>query len=386
VLVPETWADGAVQSAPIGFSVAYTADLLRNTTGGANVGSAYLDNLDVTATLDAASLLGWNGVTLHAHALYNNRAQFSERFTGDAQTASNIDAPRAFRVFELWGEWRSSSSAATSLRAGIYDLNSEFDASETRGVFMHSSFGVGHELAQTGGNGPSIFPVTGLGLRIDRAFSNGWAARAVALDALPGDPDDPSRTRLRVSSEDGALLAAELERRGERVQKFALGTWSYTKSVERLEDTALGALEPRRLRNRGIYAMADLRLWRDAAAEQREISFFMRHGRAAENANEYRASTQLGFVWQQPVLRDRAESLALGVCVAESSRALRAARLGEGLDTDGREIAIELTYRVEATSWLTLQPDLQYIMNPGVDPELDDAFVVGVRFEIAFGN
>ncbi|MBV1901189.1 MAG: carbohydrate porin [Kordiimonadaceae bacterium] len=29
-----------------------------------------------------------------------------------------------------------------------------------------------------------------------------------------------------------------------------------------------------------------------------------------------------------------------------------------------RETALELTYQVEATPWLSLQPDVQYIINP----------------------
>jgi porin len=36
--------------------------------------------------------------------------------------------------------------------------------------------------------------------------------------------------------------------------------------------------------------------------------------------------------------------------------------------------------------WLTLQPDIQYIVNPSVDPELRDAFVIGVRFELSIAN
>ncbi|MDY6947997.1 MAG: carbohydrate porin, partial [Pseudomonadota bacterium] len=50
------------------------------------------------------------------------------------------------------------------------------------------------------------------------------------------------------------------------------------------------------------------------------------------------------------------------------------------------ESAIELTYRVQARSWLALQPDLQYIINPGTDPALEDAWVVGLRFELLWSN
>jgi carbohydrate-selective porin OprB len=32
-----------------------------------------------------------------------------------------------------------------------------------------------------------------------------------------------------------------------------------------------------------------------------------------------------------------------------------------------------------------VQPDLQYVLNPDTDPSIDDAVVVGVRIEAAFG-
>jgi porin len=75
-------------------SATYSADLLRNLSGGLAVGSAYLDNLELKAAVDAGAQWGWNGWSFMVSALYNNRARFSERYSGDAQTASNIDAPR----------------------------------------------------------------------------------------------------------------------------------------------------------------------------------------------------------------------------------------------------------------------------------------------------
>ena len=53
----------------------------------------------------------------------------------------------------------------------------------------------------------------------------------------------------------------------------------------------------------------------------------------------------------------------------------------------GTEELIELTYQAQVTPWLQLQPDLQYVINPGAgvqnpdDPtrNLSNALVAGVR-------
>lgn len=40
--------------------------------------------------------------------------------------------------------------------------------------------------------------------------------------------------------------------------------------------------------------------------------------------------------------------------------------------------------RLPVTDWLTLQPDVQYILNPGLEPNSDHALAVGLRFELAY--
>jgi porin len=43
-----------------------------------------------------------------------------------------------------------------------------------------------------------------------------------------------------------------------------------------------------------------------------------------------------------------------------------------------------VTYFAQLNSWLALQPDLQYVIHPNTDPQLRDAVVVHLRFEVTF--
>ncbi|MGQ0627585.1 MAG: carbohydrate porin, partial [Phycisphaerales bacterium] len=54
-----------------------------------------------------------------------------------------------------------------------------------------------------------------------------------------------------------------------------------------------------------------------------------------------------------------------------------------GADADGNETAIEVFYGVAVTPWLTVKPDLQYIVNPG-GSGLQDALVSGVQVRVSF--
>ena len=56
----------------------------------------------------------------------------------------------------------------------------------------------------------------------------------------------------------------------------------------------------------------------------------------------------------------------------------------EGTPAEHAETVIEATYLAEVFPWLTVQPDLQYVIHPGTDPALDNALVAGVRVEIVF--
>lgn len=52
--------------------------------------------------------------------------------------------------------------------------------------------------------------------------------------------------------------------------------------------------------------------------------------------------------------------------------------------SDSSQTNMEATYRAQVYPWLALQPTVQYIHNPNMDPTLQDAWVAGIRTEINF--
>ena len=363
-------------------STVYTADLLRNARGGLAVGNAYLDNLDVSLAIDGERAFGVPGLQLFAYGLYNNAARFSEELSGDAMTASNIDAPRAVRLYEAWADWTFGASD-TSMRFGLYDLNSEFDTTEARSLFANSTFGVGHELGQTGHNGPSIFPSTSLALRMAFKPATDWALLVAAFDGVPGDPEHPSQTRIRIGGDDGALLVTELQRHGPRLTKLAAGAWHYTEHFERIDDTLLGSPSPRKDASSGAYVLADLAVWQDPLDTDRQVEAFARIGIASAGVNEFDGSAQLGIIVRQPFGGPADESLGFAVATARTGEPYRRAQRALGTLVEDAETVIEVTYRRALFPWLTVQPDIQYILNPGADRSLRNALVLGLRIELA---
>ena len=78
------------------------------------------------------------------------------------------------------------------------------------------------------------------------------------------------------------------------------------------------------------------------------------------------------------------ETSRWGLAVARAQLGRTARRAAAPARLDKHETIIELTYARAVTDWLTVQPDVQYIINPGWDPALGNALVGGVRLNFAF--
>ncbi len=347
----------------------YTFDLWRAASGGIRRGTRYLDNLDVVAEADLERLAGWRGAELHVYGLYNNGKSLGA-LMGDAQLASNIETGvRALRLYEAWLSQKFGTR--TLLKLGLYDLNSEFDTLDASGLFLGSAHGVGTDISQSGRNGPSIFPVTSLAARIEYRTPSGWALRTAVLDGVPGDPDRPKRTAVKLGRGDGALFIGEAQvplRDG----KLLLGAWRYTARFDRLDGT-------RARGNRGIYLRGERRLVREAADPEQGLAGFFRLGAAAGRTNMFGRFASAGLNYTGLIRGRDADQLGLAVAAAFTSRSYRRAA-----DAERAETAIEFTYRASVAPWLSLQPNIQYVVNPGADRALGNALAIGLRAELAW--
>jgi porin len=348
------------------------SDVLSNVDGGIETGTAVLADIGLVFQSDFEAILGDGDATFSAYVIWNNASRFSDRYVGDLQSVSSIDAPEAIRLYEFWYE--QQLTRASSMRFGLYDLNSEFDYSETSSLFVNGSHGIGAEYGQTGQAGPSIFPYTSLALRFEVAIREWHTLRYAVLDATPGDPDDPNRSAIHLSGDDGVLHALEYNYGAPGEAQFGLGAWAYSADFELVEPTAD---EDRADGNKGIYGFADLPVasWDNGT----HLDVFLRYGVADDRFNTLREYMGAGAVLTG--LAPSRPDDQLGLAIASGHIGSPWRRAG-GDFVEGHETAIELTYSAQLTDWLRVQPDIQYIINPGADRSLENALVIGIRFEL----
>jgi porin len=346
----------------------YTADLWSAATGGVRRGVRYLDNVDVLVQADLDALTGWTGARAFAYGLYNNGVSLNA-LMGDAQVASNIETGvRAVRLYEAWIEQEIGDK--TSLRVGLYDLNSEFDSLEASSLFMGSAHGIGTDISKTGRNGPSIFPVTSLAARLAVDLDDRWTVRTAILDGVPGNPARPAQSAIKLSRDDGALLIGEIEHKLAD-GKLIAGAWHYTTAFDRIDGGQSRA-------NRGVYLRGETHLTHEKDSSQGLAGFF-RLGIADNAINKFGAFGSLGLTYTGPIRGRDGDQLGVAVAVARTSRDYRITNVSEN-----QEVVVELTYRMPITRFLTVQPNVQYVVNPDVDPALRNAVAIGLRTEWGF--
>ena len=373
-------ADEPVSQA-LAFEAVNTGEVWRNASGGIARGGAYLDNLDLVLSLDGQAAFEVTGLSAYAHVLYNNGQSFSERRVGDLHVVSNIETNQALRLYELWIDYRfRAARRAASLRVGLYDLNSEFDASDVASLFINATQGIGIDFAQSGKNGPSIFPVTSLAARLRWEPAPGWITQLAVLDGVPGDPDHPKRTAIKLSSRDGALAIMEVGRQVDQ-RRVAAGYWSYTAKFDDLQAITVDGTPAQRSDNAGLYVLAEGRLWK--GSNERQLSGALRWGSANADINAIRQHARAALVLEGASGSARGGQLGVGIAWSKLSTSARRAAAAAGVPFGQDEISLELTYRRPILDWLTLQPDLQYVIHPGAATNLRNAWVVGLRFEVS---
>jgi porin len=368
-------AQEAVEGSALNFSAAYTGDLRRNTSGGMAVGTAYSDYFDLGLTWTTDSLFSGARLTGNVAVMHLGGDGISAEYVGDYQGINNIESPAGWYLYESWVQV-SFGDQATSLRAGVLDLNAEFDTPVTQGLFVGSPFGIGTEFSQTGARGPVVWPTTGLGIRADGAVSEGLHWRLGVYDGAPG-ADDNTFTSTRLSKSEGALLIGELEYSSQRIHKFALASWGYTAPFERIDAALRAPAEPEH-GNYGFYGTFDM-----ALGSVGPVSFdgALRAGTAPAEFNVIdryagAAVTATHFWHARPD-----DALGLGIAWARAGDPYRLVSEADAIAITSAETLVELVYRAQVAPWLALVPNLQYISNPAA-LRADDAWVVGLRFEL----
>tara|TARA_R110000868_G_scaffold235273_6_gene489088 strand:+ start:36707 stop:37876 length:1170 start_codon:yes stop_codon:yes gene_type:complete len=357
-------------------SFTYSADIYANIYGGINTGTRYMDNIDVEVSFDAKSF------SFYFYGLGNQGSSISE-IVGDIQTISNIDSENSWRFYEAW-ILKTLPKIKSSLLVGLYDLNSEFDVTNTGGLFLNSSHGIGPDFSSSGITGPSIFPLTSIAARLKIHPIPLVSLKIAVLDAVPSNPNNTIGTSVYLRESEGALLVSELTftnaeehpvsrlKRGvNEISPFrlVLGGWKYTEEREGW----LGEMES----DHGVYAIGELSF-------ANGFSVFGRVGAANRDINRFNYYLGTGLNYSGLFKNRPDDVFGFAISAPLNSDDFVFIEERSGNDFTQNETNIELTYLLVASENVSFQFDAQYIQNPNQAPDIEDAFVIGIRSVFGF--
>ncbi|MDY0957264.1 carbohydrate porin [Sphingomonas sp. CFBP8993] len=354
-----------VTNRPLTIDLIHKADVVAVAGGKGTRGVRYLDNTDVIATLDLDRAVRWHGATTYLGILSNTGARAND-IAGTLQGVDNIEvASPDLVLYQAWVQQRFWNDRASVL-VGKYDLNSEFYYNAAAFPLIAPAFGIGSELASTGPNGPSIFPQTDLAVRV-RTDGRRHYAQAAIVRAPRGVADDGGRR--------SAMMIAEIGLKGRTA--ISVGGWTYSHRQPRITPPGITTTTDTAA-SHGLYVLIERELVGRGDAPDHWTGF-LRAGLSDGLTTPFADGVQFGVTGIGFVRGRPQSSLSIGFATAGISSAYRQANPPAAPRLARSESTIELTYSDRVASFLTLQPDLQYVHRPSGRARAPGVVVIGLR-------
>lgn len=369
---------------------AFKIDSLDN-KGGTLDGRKSMTNLDIKLKADFEKLTGWEGTTGMIHILDNGGAGLNAQRVGSQVGVSNIEVGNVTtRLFQAWMQ-KSFNDGQFAILAGLYPIDTEFFGMDSAGVFLGSQYGTPADLAQTRNGAASVFNNSAFGVRLKwQAADKTLYTQAAVLDGIPNDPLKPKNTAILFNKGDGVFHIGEIgylpQAANEKFQghsKYALGLWGYSAKVNDQLDVDVNGVAVRRS-SYGGYILGEQTLLRLDADGGRFLSGFARYTWTDGDSTQLTASWNLGLHLRGPFASRPDDILGFAYTHARESAKYKTSQINAGTPMEAAEQALELTYRIQITPWLALQPNIQNIKNPGGSAAARTANLVGARLEVVF--
>jgi porin len=367
---------------PYQLKLQYTGEAWDNAAGGLHTGTVYMQNIFANLRVDADKAFGWAGGRFSISGFYNTSRSLDVQYTGAAQDPSVIDTS-GVRMVRLYQAYYDQRLGSTDLLFGVYDPETEFGTTRPMDIFFNGAYAWTTTLDQSGQqglNGPSTYPNTALGFRAKHQFDDDWSAQATVLDGMSDSPDQLRSTDFQFKSKYGIFGIGELDYTPSTYTKVMAGYWGYTAKFVTQDQFNADGTNRQTYGSNGGYVGGAVRLY--TIEGRRGLDGFANLGVADSTVNQIDRSLAAGLTFTGPLAARPTDKLGLAVGIASDGNPYRQAQADMGAGTFKYETNFELTYRATITSWLTLQPDIQYWVHPNFEPTLKNDFLFGLHFEI----
>lgn len=375
----------------IKFTGDYSGETAYNAHGGQHRSARYSQNIKLGVQLDLGKLYGLhNGDKIQLTVNDRRGNSASEDLVGNRLPIQENYGGLYTRLTELSYE-RTLFTPALNLKLGYMAMGNDLGGLDS-GIlcnFMNAGF-CGHPLNMSGGSGWTNYPNAHLGARVKYDFSPAWQLRVAAFNVDPQSNGNSSRAwHVGPKHTTGTVVPIELvyKHTSELPGEYKLGYYYDSSNVQRIgSDKHVSG-------RGGHYLLIDQALWNSQASEGRTLHAFGQYSAASKAASPFRRWYGAGLVLYKPFAGRPRDTVALGYGRAVPNPRSRdvlqqAAEASDNAfpNLDSAEQLLELSYGYQATPWLILRPDVQYIIEPGAfsGEKIDNALILGLQVKATF--
>jgi len=361
-------------------SINYTADVLGNPVGGQRRGIAYAGQLNAELTFDLGKLMGVDGLTFNISGNWASGSNLSGDDIGNFFVVAQAFAGDRVRLYTLYLD-QSLFDGRLDIKVGRFAPGDDFLSWPQYTFFVNIALNPAVFATQVNVPGFTAAPIGTWGGRV----------RAKPVDTITTTVgmyySDPSRDLGNTAGIDfgldvpgaGYLTLAELAYLHNHGSggpgmsgTYRLGGYYDSNRYPTFRDS-----QTSRRGNWGVYVLADQIVYREGGPEgQRGLGLFGALVAAPlQSINTIPFFASGGLVYQG-LLRSRPKDITgLAAYIGAFSRDLP----GQSVET-----VLELTHSMPLTRWLTVQPDMQYVIHPSGRSSTKNALVIGAQILIQF--
>jgi len=379
-------ASAAGEPSAYQLNVLFTGESWDNTAGGLKRGWSFMDNADAKLMVDTGKAFGWKGGSVVLEGFYANATSTGNSYVGALDQQSPIDTAMNKPTVKLYQAFYDQNFGSTDVLVGKFDVETEFSVTKPMELFLskdltwNTAFDQSGTMPQNGTTGPGNYPYTPLAVRVRQTLSKDFSVAVVVADAVSDDPKNLSNNGVYFGPHYGESVVGEFDYTPDRYTKAMVGVWGLDSKLMAYGQTTPTGAQKYVYGQEGGYFGGTARLY--SGEGRRGLDGFFTFGYSSPTSTNVQESLNGGLTYTG--LLDARPQDKVGVSfnlnVAPNGYRTYQAQLGTPI---GRtETSYEVTYRAKLNDWVTLQPDVQYIVNPNYSRTLKNDLLIGLHFEI----
>ena len=392
-------------------SASYTNNIAGNPVGGMTQSFAYADNFSFGMQLDFEKLIKWQGLTLTVSALDRNGSNLSARNIGNQFTVQQVYGTETVVFYALVLEQRLLEDKL-GIKLGRFSTGDDFASSPLYWLYMNNGID-GNPQALPVNTAFTSYPasVWGARLRVDPSpewFAMGGIYQATSLNLYRDHGLDWS-----MNNSDGVLMIGQVGWTPEFFKKPAAApkpsdgkSLAEGKTVRPVSPDAgmqglpghywfgayyspwqfaqFGSTETAS-NSYGFYWHADQMVWQEEPGSDQGLTLWSAFVLSPQqNISKLPFQVNSGIVYKGLVPARDHDTTMLGFVYGNFSDDYAGTVAATGAGTPSYEIALEAGYRIQVTKFAYIQPNVQWIINPGGTGNIPNALVLGAQMNVTF--